>query len=210
MGAGYPPPPPSGSKKSTTSTLVIVIAVVAFCCLGAVGAMFFVGKKVLEVGTSSMQCFANAEVAHTAMLAYAEENGSLPPAENWQDEIRPYYEAAKEEFEADIPDEDGPEFAKDMFRAKPPGVPLSCEFGDDSTAFSYNSEVAGLALEDIEDPAATVLLFEQSTMEYNFASPYSEFDEPQPTFFNDERDWILIFVEEDGDFFESSRSVTID
>jgi hypothetical protein len=177
-----------------------VIVVVAFCAvLGVAG--FFMANGVWNNAIKPMaSCMVTFDTARDAMLAYADEHdGKLPPADKWQEAIKPYYEriAAKLDGE-EIPDGMGPD---------PIDGTLDCEFGSAKTGIAYNSAVAGMKLNDIRDKAGTALLFEVTKPGVNLVAKYDpNRTEKPPKFMMNDREWTIFYVEGNSEPFENSKT----
>jgi hypothetical protein len=169
------------------------------------------GKKVVKGLGGMSSCMLNAQLAHTALVDYAEDNdGKLPEADNWQQDVESYYMAAYEDQLADLQGEDMPDFFEGMFQPAEPGRALTCSFGDIETGFAFNSDYAGAVLDDIEDPDYAVLLFETETASYNQAGSFEGYDADPPKIMGEERDWIVMYAEGNNDVFSSGGgNVTI-
>jgi hypothetical protein len=146
----YPPTAPA-KKNNTLLILVIVFAVIAVCCVGGFAVMGYFGfqaaKQVMPVG----ECVMNFENMRDAMYAYAKDHeGKLPPAENWEDEVRQYYaaEVKKENLEENP-----------FISLMPIDGPWGCRLSDEArSGMAYNLDVAGQELEKLA--RNTILVFE--------------------------------------------------
>lgn len=189
------PPPyvPSAPKKSNTGLIIgIVLAVCAVCCIGGVVAIGGLGFLGFKAAAPMIECTVGMEETRTAILAYAQANdGKLPNAATWQQDIRPHLVTAQKQIGKDR----GP------FKALDPSKPLECVRGENPTGIAYNASLSGKKLADIQDKRATVLIFEAPGSRMNFAEPYKPQDPAKrPTMFGEPREWFVVHVEGQIDF----------
>jgi hypothetical protein len=186
---------PAPKKGGLWKVFLIVGAVLALGCIGiCVGGWFLVGRSVGLVAPA-VQCMSEISLNQAAIKAYADANdGVLPPAEAWQDEISSFYEAeyAKwEPLQKELGNLPGPS-AMNISVAKP-GEAIGCTFGEPDTGFAYNSDVAGKKLAEVD--SSTMLLFETEKKEYNQAMPFVEKDNASsPKIENKARGWFGVSV----------------
>lgn len=181
-----PPPEPKGRNR----TLWIVLGILAFLGCGCCGLFGYFGYIAVRDVMPVASCGVTAEAVREAMLAYAEENdGNLPPAATWQDDIRPYYEKIYNEFDKDQP-----------FSLRPPDGEWGCDAGNTSTRFVFNSELAGAKIDEIKDPKDTILLFETDKAGRNLSDKYVKQPDESgpPLIFGQNRPWLALPVKGDA------------
>jgi hypothetical protein len=155
----------------------------------AVARMEFEG---VEVGSS---CITTSDMLQASLVAYVRQNGRFPDSGTWLSDIRPYYQRVYEAFERDFEAE-----GKWYLQLQPvkPGDPPVCDFLEGRSHLTYNSELAGRSLEQIENPAETVLLFETEEPSENFALAYEPQPEDQaPRVMRVTREWFIEYVQEE-------------
>lgn len=201
----YAPPPSMPPAKKGLNPLVIItiilLLIVAPCVIGGilVANMFRgLGKTMNETLMPTVSCAMNIEAARDALLAYAKDNGDkLPPAENWQKTIYPYYEKAigpkisKENVDIPI-------IGKIEIKRFPAEGEWTCGVTFDSkdqkkfTGVAYNTDVAGKKLSDIKDLAATIAIFETKEPKLNQAMKYAALNPVEaPKIMGERREWIM-------------------
>src|SRR5689334_13531851 len=87
-------PPPYGQVKKSNSTTIIfiVLGVCAVCCVLGIAGVVGLGLFGIKKTKGTIACAVGFQEVGLALKAYAEEhNGKLPPADKWQDEVRPYF-----------------------------------------------------------------------------------------------------------------------
>lgn len=198
---------PDSKKSGSKLWLWVLIAVLAFCGLGAIGVYFLV-KSVAGQGIALISCAANADLARNAILAYAKDHdGVLPPAESWQDDIRPNYEKLYEKLASEMKIKDMPDWLK--FDISKPGQVISCSVGPETTTgFAYNSLLAQKKLDEITDHDKTILVWETMNPEYNANGDPATRGKPGEKFkiFGQEREYIDMMIEGESDFLQSGNS----
>lgn len=98
-------------------------------------------------------CAIGFEAIDDSLKTYVREhNGKLPPADKWQDELRPY---VKKEL-VRLRENSGPFDMKVMDPEKPWGC--SAGDGQPETGIAFNDEVAGKKIDDVSE--ATPIVFE--------------------------------------------------
>jgi hypothetical protein len=193
------PPPYGPRKRSNTTTIVfIVLGVCAVCCILGVGATAFFGYWGYKNAKSSVACGLGFAEAAKAMEDYADAHGGkLPPADKWQDEIRPYFakRLAKDEEQG----------AKIFGSFDPNGV-WTCK--DDAgktpdTGIAFNTDLSGLKLSDIKNKTGTYILFEVPKTGMNLNIPYTDLNESEsPKVMGKPRGWYRV----NGNFEASSSN----
>ncbi|MCH8979103.1 MAG: hypothetical protein IH945_07660 [Armatimonadetes bacterium] len=196
MAATPPAFNPAQRQRSGKNVWIwLILAVVFFCILLIVGIGLMV-KSVATAGFGLMSCMINGELATNAVLAYAlDHDGQFPNAETWQDDVRPYYERLYEKRGEMFNSEDMPDFFN--FDVAEPGALLTCNpSGPNETGFAFNSELSGLNYDDVEDPAATILVWETKTPRFNaFGEPTGRSDDDEALkFFGEARPWMDFLV----------------
>lgn len=186
------PPPfaPSGpvpGKKNNTP-LILVVIFLAFACVCVLPAvlLFNVGKFAMKEGIPMAQCGIAFEHVREAIEEYAKEHeGTLPNAETWQDDVRPYYRKIAEKKK----DELGPIEPMDA------NGPWGCTQESGNTGIAYNSALSGKKLADIKDPAGTPLIFEIEKPSPNAHEEFKQRDRATgPIILNEHRDWIVVNI----------------
>lgn len=216
--AETPPPfnPNTGQPRKTgTNPLIwVLVALAAFCCICSVGGYFTINSGIKEVQKES-KCFMTLGLAQASIKEYVEENGVFPSAENWQEEISPYYNKSKDETTEGIDEAPGPMkgLVEGFLDFQDISKPLSCHEGNPVTGIAYNSNLAGKTTEDFAEGELdkTVVVFENDTVNLNNSSPYREKQEnPQIKVFNESREYYKITWDDDMNFENSNASFTID
>ena len=199
MAATPPAFNPAQQQRSGKNVWIwLILAVVFFCILLIVGIGFMV-KSLATTVTSMMSCAMNGELATNAILAYAEENdGQLPNAETWQDDIMANYEQLYANRGEMFDTEDLPDLFQ--FNIAEPGSILTCNSGGEhDTGFAFNSALSGLNMSEIEDPDDTILIWETTTPGYNtFGDPSGRSDDdPALKLYGESRSWVDFLVSGD-------------
>ena len=176
-----PPYLPGTPKKSNTGLIIggIVLALM-LCCCGICGVGGYMGKNVFGKAIGFAACGQAMGQNRDAILLYAAAHGdSLPPANTWQDSIKPYLKvdpSAKEmETFVKVP---GP---NDDF----------CDSGA-GTAITMNETLGGKKLAGIKDQMGTILLFETQGKGRNKSAAWKEpsFSTSPVLMSNERRGWI--------------------
>jgi hypothetical protein len=186
--AGEPPPYGVPRKKNTTTVVLVILGLCAACCIIGVivfaGAGFFAFKKM----RNTIGCALGFTEAGLAMKDYAKaHDNKLPPADTWQDAIRPYY---AKRIEADLK-KDG----SNVFGSFDPEGQWVCkdESGSGQTGIAFNTDLAGKSLDDIQNKSTTIVLFEVPKTGSNLNMPYTELsDSTSPRTFNTPRGWFTV------------------
>ena len=195
--------PPRSTPSGSKLWMWVIIAVVAFCLIACgIGAFFLKGAvdTIVPVGG----CMLTGELVTKATLAYAIENdGRLPNAETWQDDIQPYYERLYDKAQTEM--EDVPDFFN--VEVSRPGAIFECKLkGGRNTGFVFNAELSDVLVDDVENPASVILIFESWQYGYNAsADPSMRADDEPVLIFGDERPWIDIYVTGHVDTMQSSN-----
>ena len=197
------PPSAPATSSANKACLIAVVMVLLLCVIAcAVGAFFM--KNIVNQGTATLRCAVMFKVAHDAALAYAKEHGGrFPKAETWQDDIRPYYERLVGKIDKELDSEQ----LRKMMGPPGPGEPLECESDGVKTGIAYNSEIADKPVDSFKEPTKTVMFFETQTLGTNVHMKY--FEQPRakrPKFMDEQRDWIVFFIEGSKDPLETSLS----
>lgn len=204
------PMPPEGAlpRKNSNWILYLVIALVAVCIITII-AGFFTCRGVINAGRSTVSCMIAAEITATSIKAYAQENdGRLPNASTWQDDIRPYYEnlynRSSEQFA------DAPQWVSGFFELSAPGEPIIChpDSGEETGLF-FNTDISGLVLAEIQDQRNTALIFEVPGPTYNGHEPFVERPFNQsPIVMRSHRGWVNIYVDGRNSIGETQPGAT--
>lgn len=193
------PPPYMPPRKKTNTGLIVglIIGGVVLCCIGPilliVGGGYWFVNKALPIASCSMAF----EDARDAIRDYSRDhNGNLPPAQNWQEEVRPYYDKIVSGQKKDR----GP--IKSMSSEGAWG----CEDGSGGkTGMAYNDEVAGKNLDDVEKQDS-VILFEIRQATANAHENYTpKSDAEAPQLFGKPRGWFLVRANGDVSLINHGR-----
>jgi hypothetical protein len=195
----YPPSAPP-KKNNTLLILVIVIAAICICCLGVVGLGVFgavtAGRQVMPLA----ECAASFESMRESLTEYAEEHdGKLPPAEGWEDALRPYYKPKFDKMQREMGN------SPIKMELMPVDGPWGCKLDEKTrSTMVYNLDVAGKELEKLG--ASTVLLYETPETTET-AKPFKRQDQSNaPVIFGEKRPWLEMPVEGDMDIEMGSTS----
>lgn len=155
---------PPKRKRNTALIVWLIIGGVVLCCLLPIGLLIGFGPGLFKNAVSFAGCAASFVEIRDSIRDYsADHKGKLPPAETWQDAVRPYYQKrVAGDHKKGIP----------MIPAE---GPWACKIGGERYGVAYNEEVAGkdeLATEKAKD----VVLFQMQSVTANAHSKY----EPQP------------------------------
>jgi hypothetical protein len=185
---------PGAPRRKSNTTLIIlisVLAVFAFCVALIVVFSSFVLSGVRAMAPT-MGCVVSFQAARDAVLRYAQDNnGLLPSAETWQDDVAKYLPGALKDME---------EFPFDIDTIKPEGV-WGCKVSDtQTTGIAFNDELAGKRLEDVQNPYGTVMLFEIESARRNAHESFRPRPmSTSPRLFGERRGWMTIPVQGEGD-----------
>lgn len=180
-----PPPYMPPRKKSNTGLIVgLVIGGIVLCCIGPVvlfgGALWWGVNKALPIAG----CGFAFQDARDALRQYAaKHDGQLPPAENWQEAVAPFYEAIV-----------APQLAeRGPIKSMPSTGAWGCEDGSGGhTGMAYNDDVAGKKFDDVQK-SDEVLLFEIAQASPSAHAKYvAQSDANSPKLFGQARGWFLI------------------
>lgn len=183
-------PPP---RKNRTPLILAIVFVVMVCfCMVPAFFLYRIGAVAVKEGLPMAQCGIAFDDIRKALKAYADEHdGKLPPAETWQDDVRPYY--AK--IVASHGDDLGP------IKPIAADAPWGCTSTSGTTGIAFNSALGGKKLADIENPRSTALIFE---IEKPSTNAHEEFKErprsTSPTIMGEHRDWIVLHIEGETKF----------
>jgi len=180
---------------------MIVVLCGVFCVIGAVFMKGFWGQL-----SSTAGCMATFEMTQNAAIAYSvEHDGKLPNVATWQDDIKPYYERLYKKMSTEVKDA---EMLKG-FLPPAPGMPLECKGDGRSTGVAFNSNVGGKKISDFKDPTKTVTFFETDQVLKNLSMPYQAMPKSKkPKLMNEDREWIIYYIEGNTDPFETSNSTS--
>lgn len=182
------PPPYAPQKKSNTTTVILVIlAICAVCCILGVGGFAVVGYMGFNKAKGMVACAIGFEEAGKAMQAYADDHkGTLPKAENWQEDIRPYFAKQLKQDEDQGAKLFGSFDAQGVWTCKDDG-------GGPGTGIAFNSDLSGAKLADIKNKSTTIVLFEVPKNGTNLNEPYVELSESQsPRVAGSPRGWFTV------------------
>ncbi|HVT12960.1 MAG TPA: hypothetical protein VHE55_11900 [Fimbriimonadaceae bacterium] len=181
-----PPPYMPPKKKSNTGLIIgLVVAGVLVCCVGPIVALVAGGLFIFKSATPLITCSLAYQDARDAVKDYAQEhNGKLPPAEHWQDEIRPYYE----KIVANRPKNENP------FGTMASGGAWGCDNGAGGrTGMAFNDDLSNQPLNKaVTDDS--VVLFEVEKATENAHEKYSKpsGSANEPKIFGQPRGWFLV------------------
>ena len=204
-------PPPYGMppKKSGNPLIWVFVAIVAFCCLAVIGGGALIFATARQ-GGAMLPCMMTTSAALNGITKYAEEKGTYPDADKWQEQISPYYLEAQKKMQAEFEKEgkDVPFGIDKWFRMSDITAPLACSEDGVKTWLSYNSDVSGKKVEDIKEPGKTVVLFESTVEKLNASAPYKKMDSKgSPKVMGQNRGWWLGYADgEIGSTEENSKT----
>lgn len=170
-------------RKSNNTLLWVVLGVVALViivpCVGIAGAGLWAWNMVKPMAG----CAMSYDYVEKAIQAYSAANdGKLPPAATWQDDVRSYYLSAQQS---------GEQMPFDTFKAD---GEWSCSTGSTKTGISYNSNVGGKNRKDLS--GSEILVFEVPMVGKNQNSPYKKLPmKSSPKIFGENRPWLTITVD---------------
>jgi hypothetical protein len=189
----YHPDMPRPAKKSNTGLIIaIVIGAVALMCIVPIVIAGFAMFGVYKSAKPTIECFAAFDHVRQAIKDYAKDNdGKLPSAATWEDDIRPYFKKVAESDRGEM----GP------FNAMKVEGPWGCEGQNKSrTGMAFNIDLSGKKLGDIKDPRSTVLVFEVEQPGRNLHEKYKPRPkETSPKILGEYRGWVKVRVEGDID-----------
>ncbi|MBX3118837.1 MAG: hypothetical protein KF784_07205 [Fimbriimonadaceae bacterium] len=181
----FPPPFSPPARKSNNTVLIVIVCVVVGICLvcgiGAVASGLYAFNKV----GSTLACVVNVEATRQGLMDYARANdGTLPRAETWQDDIKQYVGAHLRR------DDMGPIEVMD------PNGEWYCDTEGMKTGIAFNSDLSEKKLADIADKYATIAIFEIEQPRRNANEPFKRRDHnTSPKMFGEHRGWFVMPVE---------------
>lgn len=124
-------------------------------------------------------CAASYSLVEKALVEYVKENdGKVPNANTWQDDLRPYYAKV---------DKDGNEV---LGVFKPDGE-WSCTASGQKTGIAFNTNVSKEEYEKLDQD--TVIIFETDRVSNNQNWPYTPLRKSEsPKIFGTPRGWLTI------------------
>ena len=173
------PPPfePGGNyaprnKNSANPIIWILVAIGAACCICIIAGAFMM-KGVVSEGMSIAKCPIGMELYQQSITAYVKEKGVFPPAQNWQDEIAPYFEIEFKDFQEKT---DEAKSMGEMFDIPKADEVLVCyeTRGQAITGIYYNTDLAGKKPTDFPDVDKEILLFESDGAVRNGNVPFND------------------------------------
>lgn len=191
-------------KKNNTGLIIgLVVGAFVLCCVGGI-ALFGMG---IWAGFRAVQpvaeCAIAFETARDAIKEYAADNdGKLPKAATWQDDIRPYVEKTSAEFKkSNMP-----------FKVLEPDGAWGCSSEGKSTGMAFNADLSGKKIDAIPNASITPLLFEIPAPKRNAAMPYRKQDDSnKPKMMGKPREWAVLTLEGSLNLnVENSRSIKIE
>jgi hypothetical protein len=180
-----PPPYMPPRKKSNTGLIVgIVIGVVLLCCIAPIGVIVGGGLWVFNKSKGLIQCtYAFRDVREGLREYAAEHDGKLPPADNWQEDVAPYYTKVVSKSSAQD---------RKMFGVMPASGTWGCDDGSNGlTGMALNDDVAGKDVSKLE-MTTDVVLFEVRQATRNAHQKYVADAADSPKIFGSSRGWFLI------------------
>jgi len=178
-----PPPYAPPRKKSNTGLIIgLVLGGIAICCIGGVGLLIGGGLWAFGKAKPLVDCAVHfGEVRKAIDLYVKDHNDTLPKAESWQEDIKPYLSQVHFD-KKDL----GP-----FERIKPEGE-WGCKQDEGGfTGMAFNDAVSGKKLSDVKDPYSTILIFEVDHSGRNLHEEYKErSSENSPKIFNEHRGWF--------------------
>ncbi|MFN8218720.1 MAG: hypothetical protein U0S12_01130 [Fimbriimonadales bacterium] len=193
----YPPPfsPPAPRKDNTLKIVLIILGVAAFMCVLLLGAAGVFGMKFFNQSIKPLAgCAIGFNDVREAMREYAKEhNDTLPAADKWQDEIRPYLVKV---LAKNREDKGG------IFPELDPNGNWGCDDGKGGkTGMAYNTEIAGKKIAEVKDHSGTILIFEVPDSGTNLAKAYSLQDRSKaPMIMSEHRQWLKLPLEGGDEF----------
>ncbi len=186
--------PPAKKKGGLWKIILVVTLLVVGGCVGLCAFSIFAAQGSMKMVSPAIQCMAELGLNHKAITAYAQANNdTLPPAENWQDEIATYYEKEHGEWKKVEDAWRKVPFVGMDIKTAPAGQAAGCGFGEPKTGFAYNQEVAGKKLADVS--SSTPLLFEVKEAGYSAAASFVKAPEDQsPKFQGKPRGWFSVSI----------------
>ncbi|HMS54513.1 MAG TPA: hypothetical protein PKA27_03860 [Fimbriimonadaceae bacterium] len=194
--AGSPPPfygPQPKTNSSSKTLILVIIGVIVLTCIGGIVVAMFGASRLFNNFKPAITCGLAFSHVRLALKDYAaENNGMLPKAESWQDDVRPYLIKVQQKKQDEVK----------MFGKMDPNGPWGCT-GDEGkkTGMAYNLEVAGKKLDSLGPD--TILVFEVPEAKPNFAEKYTSRPKTgSPKVMGEERGWVKMPVADgkDGDF----------
>ncbi|MFN7171961.1 MAG: hypothetical protein ACK4P3_04145 [Fimbriimonadaceae bacterium] len=158
------------------TVLIILIIVGALCliCGGGGAISWFVFRDQLD---GPMQCGVTLGAAHTALVRYAEKNGTLPNEKNWQLAL------------AEFMPRDGIDFMG--MRVPSADEVWICNPSNPETGIAFNSDLSEVKWEQLTN--RSVILFELPKSGLNQSMPYKmlSFDD-SPKVGPNPRGWFVV------------------
>lgn len=178
------PPSYAPAKKSNTGLIIgLVLGGIAICCIGGVALLFFGGMQLVKTGAPIVECMMNFEVVERALSDYEKaNNGKLPPAATWQEELKPFVEKSLVSFKKEA----GP------FKLMEANGEWGCTTSGMKTGMVFNTDANGKTMEDVR-AKNLVTVFESPQSGRNLSAKYEELPRASsPKLFGNPRGWIKI------------------
>ena len=191
---------PPGKKSNTGLIVGLIIGGVVLCCvlpIGLIGGGTFYAVKKVQGG---LTCAVAFQQLRDSVTDYAASNGGkLPTAAKWMDQVRPYYEKQVKTSGAE----------KNPFGTMPvDGVWACVDDSGNKTGIAFNSELSGKSLEQIQDRASKIVIFEVPTPAMNKNEPYKPLPKSSsPKLMGQPRGWFRAPLEGTIEGSELSGSV---
>lgn len=156
---------PPGKKSNTGLIVGLIIGGVVLCCVLPIGILAGGGLFAFNKVKGSLTCAMGFKDIRNAVIAYSEaNNGKLPTASKWMDQVRPYYEKELQNSKEENP-----------FGSIPVNGVWGCSNdGGTQTGIAFNSALSDKYLKDIKDRASTIVIFEVPTPAANKSEAYTE------------------------------------
>lgn len=173
---------PPGKKSNTGLIVGLIIGGVVLCCVLPIGLIAGGGIYGFNKLKGTVTCAIGFRDIRDAVLDYSNDNnGKLPTASKWMDQVRPYYKKRSEASKKDNP-----------FGSIPVEGVWSCtNDGGVQTGIAFNTELSDKYLKNIQDRASKIVVFEVPSPALNKNEVYTERPKStSPKMFGEPRGWI--------------------
>jgi hypothetical protein len=159
------------------------------CCGGTIFGGIWTFGTIKKVSQGIGSCTINTKSMHTALRAYSDKNnGELPSAETWQDDLAPLFKSALGKMS-----ERERAQAEEWVKSWQPDGEWSCvDSNNQKTGFCFNTAFSKKKISDLKpsDP----IIFETKTIQRNASSPYKAlpFSESPFAIMSERRGWIVV------------------
>jgi hypothetical protein len=181
-----PPYTPPGKKSNTGLIIGLVIGGILLCCVLPIGLIGGGGFLAFNKGKDMITCGFGIRQMRDAVIDYANaNNGKLPDADRWMDQVRPYYEKQTAKMKEDNP-----------FGHIPADSVWACTSDGVQSGIAFNSALSGKNLKSITDRSNTIVVFEVGTPAKNKHEPYKDQSKAtSPKMFGKPRGWFKAALE---------------